>query len=81
MVRTAKYKYMVFPQPRGDRFEMLFDLEADPGEMKNVAGEAALADELERHRKLLAEWNKTAEEGSYPVQPNPAGGQKRTKRP
>jgi arylsulfatase A-like enzyme len=80
MVRTAKYKYMVFPQPRGERFEMLFDLEADPGEMKSLAGEAALAGELERHRQLLAQWNKMTDEGACPVLPNPVAGQKRTKR-
>jgi arylsulfatase A-like enzyme len=80
MVRTAKYKYMVFPQPRGERFEMLFDLEADPGEMKSLVGEAALSGELERHRQLLVQWNKTTDEGACPVLPNPVAGQKRTKR-
>ena len=41
MVRTRQYKYMVFPG--AERSEMLFDLQADPGEMKNLAGEATLA--------------------------------------
>ncbi len=50
---------------------MLFDLQADPGEMKNLAGQAALAAELERHRRLLAQWNKSTEEDRHPVQPSP----------
>ncbi len=69
MVRTKQYKYMVFPG--AERSEMLFDLPADPGEMKNLAGEATLAGELERHRELLAQWNKTTEEDKYPVRPSP----------
>lgn len=69
MVRTKQYKYMVFPG--AERAEMLFDLPADPGEMKNLAGEAALAAELERHRGLLAQWSRTTEENKYPVQPSP----------
>jgi arylsulfatase A-like enzyme len=68
MVRTPKFKYMMFP--RAERAEMLFDLEADPGEMKNLAGETPLAGELERHRRLLAQWRATTEEDKYPVQPN-----------
>ena len=68
MVRTKKYKYMVFPGPGAERVEMLFDLQADPGEMKNLAGQPAQAGELERHRKLLAEWKETTEEDKYPVQ-------------
>lgn len=80
MVRTTRFKYLVFPQAGGGRFEMLFDLEADPGEMKSLAGDAALAGELERHRKLLAEWNRTTEEAAYPVQPTPGAGAKRTRR-
>jgi arylsulfatase A-like enzyme len=67
MVRTKQYKYMVFPA--AGQAEMLFDLQSDPGEMKNLAGEAATAAELDRHRQLLAVWKKTTEEGKYPVQP------------
>ena len=67
MVRTKQYKYMVFPGV--PQAEMLFDLQADPGEMKNLAGQATLAAELERHRRLLAQWNKSTEEDKHPVQP------------
>jgi arylsulfatase A-like enzyme len=72
MVRTKRYKYMVFPG--ADPSEMLFDLQSDPGEMKNLAGEAAMAGELQRHRQLLAAWKATTEEGKYPV---PSSGSKR----
>jgi len=71
MVRTKQYKYMVFPGAAGQKLEMLFDMQADPGEMKNLARQAALAGELERHRKLLEEWNKLTEEDKHPAKPTP----------
>jgi len=71
MVRTKKYKYMVFPTPNGPKQEMFFDLQADPGEMKNLAAEPARATEIERHRRLLADWNKLTEEADHPIQPAP----------
>ena len=76
MVRTKQYKYMVFPAATGQKQEMLFDMQADPGEMKNLAAQPALATEVERHRKLLADWNKLTEEADHPIQPapNPKGG-------
>ena len=80
MVRTKKYKYMVFPSAGTERPEMLFDLESDPGEMKNLAGQAALAAELQRHRQLLAQWNKTTEEDKYPVKPNPVASRRKAKK-
>jgi choline-sulfatase len=71
MVRTKKHKYMVFPGAGGQKQEMFFDLPADPGEMKNLAAEPALATEIERHRTLLAQWNKLTEEAQHPIQPAP----------
>jgi hypothetical protein len=50
---------------------MFFDLEKDPGEMKNLAAQPTLAMELDRHRTLLAEWNQLTEEASHPIQPLP----------
>ncbi len=73
MVRTKQYKYMVFPTANGPKQEMFFDMQADPGEMKNLAAQAAFAKEIERHRKLLADWNKFTEEADHPIQPNPQG--------
>ncbi len=80
MVRTKRYKYMVFPRTAGQKLEMLFDMQADPGEMKNLAGQTALAGEIERHRKLLADWNKLTEESKYPIEPSPKSQRKKTQR-
>ena len=74
MVRTKRSKYMVFPG--AEPSEMLFDLRSDPGETRNLAGEAAMAGELERHRQLLAAWKVTTEEGKYPVPSSPKKGRK-----
>jgi choline-sulfatase len=71
MVRTKRYKYMTFPERGGQRSELFFDLQTDPGEMKNLAAQSGLATEIERHRTLLADWNKLTEEASHPVQPAP----------
>jgi hypothetical protein len=59
---------MVFSAPQGRHAEIFFDMEADPGEMKNLAGEPAHAGQIERHRQLLAQWNKTTKEMKYPIQ-------------
>jgi len=80
MVRTKQYKYMVFPGTAGRKLEMLFDMQADPGEMKNLAGQTALAGEIERHRKLLADWNKLTEESKYLIKPSPKSKRKKTQR-
>ncbi len=56
MVRTARYKYIVFAE--GENREQLFDLEKDPGELKNLIADPALTTEVERHRRLLEQWRK-----------------------
>jgi arylsulfatase A-like enzyme len=76
MVRTKQYKYMSFPDNKPS--EMFFDLDADPGEMKNLAGQDAQAGEIERHRKLLAKWREITEESKSEVIPDK--GNKSTKR-
>lgn len=44
--------------------EELYDLEADPHEIHNLASDPAFADELARHRKLLDDWiAKTGDRG------------------
>lgn len=51
MVRSDRYKYCVYSE--GTRRESLVDMEADPGEMVNCAGDPALRDVLHRHRGYL----------------------------
>ncbi len=74
MLRTKQYKYMVFPAANGGKQEMFFDMQADPGEMRNLATQPALATEIERHRNLLADWNKLTEEANHPIQPATQAG-------
>jgi choline-sulfatase len=48
------YKYAVYD--RGEPREMLIDLQADPGEMRNLAVESDFQPALDGHRKLLQQW-------------------------
>jgi arylsulfatase A-like enzyme len=54
MVRSARFKYCAYDT--GNQRESLFDVERDPGEMVNLAGQAAYRDALAQHRRFLAEW-------------------------
>ena len=56
MLRTDRYKYCIYDS--GANREQLTDLKNDPGEMKNLAGDAKFKGVLDEHRKLLAEWVK-----------------------
>jgi arylsulfatase A-like enzyme len=56
MVRSQRYKYCAFRQCDGG--EWLVDLERDPGESRNIAGEAEARAALAEHRSLLAEWSR-----------------------
>jgi len=80
MVRTKQYKYMVFPAANDQKQEMVFDIQADPGEMRNLVARPALAKEIERHRKLLADWTKLTDESSHPIQPNPKPGARKAQK-
>lgn len=60
--------------------ELLFDLESDPGELKNLAAPPTLSSELDRHRQLLAEWKKTTEEDKHPVKATPGKPKRKVKR-
>jgi len=53
MIRTKRYKYIAYAN---DPVEQLFDMQADRGEMKNLAAGTAHAAALKEHRKLLADW-------------------------
>jgi arylsulfatase A-like enzyme len=61
MVCSGRYKYVLYSYGK-DR-EQLFDLEKDPGEMRNRIDEPALADVLARHREYLGQWSRNTEEG------------------
>lgn len=54
MLRTPRYKYVLYES--GANREMLFDMEADRLEMRNLAVEADYAAEVARHRELLRQW-------------------------
>lgn len=49
-IRSQRFKYVWFS---GDGHEQLFDLEADPREEQDLAGDPGFGEELVRHRELL----------------------------
>jgi arylsulfatase A-like enzyme len=51
MLRSGRYKYSIWEGP-GTR-EMLIDMEKDPGEMRNLAGEKGMASVVAEHRARL----------------------------
>ncbi len=60
MVRTARYKYSIYQS--GRHREQLIDMQADPGEMTNLAGKKQLATVLTDHRRRLAKWVKAVDD-------------------
>jgi len=57
---TERYKYAVYEH--GEPRELLVDLEADPGEMRNLAVEADYTGILADHRRRLIQWYKANHE-------------------
>ncbi|MFB3828195.1 MAG: sulfatase [Bryobacteraceae bacterium] len=51
-IRTRRWKYITYPGTR--EIDELYDLQADPHELRNLAGERAAAAQLARMRKELA---------------------------
>jgi len=81
MIRTPKFKYMIFPGVAdASPAELLFNLDSDPGELTNIASEAASAAELDRHRRLLEQWKTTTCEKDFPPATSPAHPRKKGKR-
>jgi len=58
-VRTGKYKYIRFST--GGNPELFHDLEADPGETRNLAKDPSHAARMSKHRQLLDDWTKKTE--------------------
>lgn len=54
MVRTADYKYNVYS--KGEDNEQLFNLQNDPGESENMAGNPYYDQIIDDHRHFLKEW-------------------------
>ncbi len=58
---------MIFFDPDGKEPEEFYDLDNDPHEINNLAKDPKFADELERHRQILAEWiAETGDKGQAP---------------
>lgn len=54
LVRTPKYKYVLYEA--GKNREMLYDMENDRGEMRNLAIERQYKEIVKQHREMLREW-------------------------
>jgi choline-sulfatase len=64
MIRTRQFKYCVYDV--GQQREQLFDMDADPGETKNLAVDSNYADELVQHRALIANWARQTSDTNFP---------------
>jgi arylsulfatase A-like enzyme len=64
MIRTKKYKYCVYDV--GQQREQLFDMDADPGEMKNLVVDASFSDEVNRHRVMITDWARQTSDSDFP---------------
>jgi len=53
-VRTAGFTYIIYSA--GKNPEQLFDIQADPGQMKNLARNKSYQTVLAEHRQLLRGW-------------------------
>jgi arylsulfatase A-like enzyme len=64
MLRSRRYKYVKWNS--GTRNEQLFDLETDPGEVRNLVSEPDASESLKQHRELLRHWC-TENNDSFPA--------------
>jgi choline-sulfatase len=67
MVRTERWKYTNYVGVG----EELYDMEADPAEMANLAGAPSRASELERHRALLRAQVEATGDPFFSLKPSP----------
>ena len=71
MLRTVRFKYCVYKD--GEIRESLVDIKADPGEMKNLAGQAGFEKHLNKHREFMQKWiaeSKDAKAKAFAIEPN-----------
>ncbi|MBA4149838.1 MAG: DUF4976 domain-containing protein [Verrucomicrobia bacterium] len=54
MVRSDRYKYVIYGDSSAP--EMLFDLQSDPHETRNLAGDRSRRKVVATHRAMLKEW-------------------------
>jgi arylsulfatase A-like enzyme len=52
-IRSQRFKYIRY---REDPVDQFFDMQADPGETRNLAAAKQCPEELDQHRKWMAEW-------------------------
>jgi choline-sulfatase len=64
MLRTDRYKYCVYDL--GQQRESLVDMERDPGEMTNLAGDPAYATQLNEHRATILAWGRDTGDKRFP---------------
>jgi arylsulfatase A-like enzyme len=54
MLRNKRFKYWIYNE--GTQRETLYDIQHDPGEMVNLAGDPKFQEELKKCRGQLFEW-------------------------
>ncbi len=64
MLRTRQHKYCVYDV--GENREQLFDMDADPGEMNNLAVQPAHQNTLAQHRQTLLQWATETADKEFP---------------
>lgn len=67
MLRTNRFKYNVYES--GAHREQLIDLDADPGEMQNLAEDARYREVLQEHRARLRQWAEKTNDPALPMIP------------
>ena len=67
IVVSEGHKYAAFSE--GQPREVLFDLEADPGETRNLAADPSRAHVLATHRRYLRQWIEETVDHGFPLPP------------
>jgi arylsulfatase A-like enzyme len=58
MITDGRYKYSAYDPDKGGRREFLTDLEADPGEMRNLVQNASSREVVKKLRSAMADWQR-----------------------